>query len=283
MENWYYQSMSKQSIRVIGPMTLRQLRQAAVQGNIQSNSLVQSSGSNVWVSADRISGLFDAKGHPVVSKRDSATASWYFQSMGEIIGPVTQQELQQIAIQGKIQSDSLVRSANSTVWVSADRISGVFDANGLAIDSIKMPRAKRNKYYQGIAETRQMSRNVPKNGVHEEFFVSFYHWLKEVFSGRDPDGAIVVCVSAFGLILLCIVSAAGGFSGGDHQPSSRNISGLPSDMSEADYDYVSDRFRKEGLSEQDVDIATRAVNNAVKDRQNSRQYEDSSRYDSYDE
>ena len=210
-------------------------------------------------------------------------ASWYFQSMGEIIGPVTKRQLRQAAIQGKIQSDTLVRSANSTVWVSAHRVSGVFDAKGLAVDSIKMPPGLNEHYLSENSRDGTEESYVPKNREHEEFFISFYRWLKEVFSGRDPDGAIVVCVSAFGLILLCIVSAAGGFSGGDHQPSSRNISGRPSDMSESDYNYVSERFREEGFSKQDVDVATRAVNKAVKDSQNSRRYEDSSRYDSYDE
>ena len=251
MASWHYQSMGE----IIGPVTQRELQQAAVQGKIQSDSLVRSANSKVWVSADCIAVFFDAKGLAIDSNKDFAIASWYFQSMGEVIGPVTMQQLQQAAVQGKIQSDSLVRGANFTIWVSANRIPGVFDAKGLPVD----------------------------DGEHEEFFMPFYHWLKEVFSGRDPDGAIVLCVSAFGILALSIVSATGGFSGGDHQPSSRNITGRPSDMSAADYDYVSDRFRKEGYSEQDVDIATRAVNNAVKDRQNSRRYEDSSRYDSYDE
>ena len=39
-------------------------------------------------------------------------------------------------------------------------------------------------------------------------------------------------------------------------------SGRPTGMSDSDYNYVNGRFREEGLSAKDADVATRAVNNA---------------------
>ena len=114
---------------------------------------------------------------PPATHKDSVMASWYFQSMGEIIGPVTKRQLRQAAIQGKIQSDTLVRSANSTVWVSAHRVSGVFDAKGLAVDSIKMPPGLNEHYLSENSRDGTEESYVPKNREHEEFFISFYRWL----------------------------------------------------------------------------------------------------------
>lgn len=50
---------------------------------------------------------------------------WYFQLMGEVIGPLTATELRERAASGQIQRDTLVRKEDGD-WAHADRVRGLF-------------------------------------------------------------------------------------------------------------------------------------------------------------
>ena len=52
---------------------------------------------------------------------------WYYQVMGQAIGPVPFADLRQLARDGKISPETLVRRAENTRWLLAERVSGVCD------------------------------------------------------------------------------------------------------------------------------------------------------------
>jgi hypothetical protein len=60
-------------------------------------------------------------------------AAWFYQLMGEEVGPVSLSQIRQAAVDRRIQPDSLVRREGSPVWISADRIRGLFDTQGMVI------------------------------------------------------------------------------------------------------------------------------------------------------
>jgi predicted Zn finger-like uncharacterized protein len=58
---------------------------------------------------------------------------WYFQLMGEVIGPVSFSQLKKYAQEGTVTPDMYVRSGESEDWVSADGVKGLFEAGLMAL------------------------------------------------------------------------------------------------------------------------------------------------------
>jgi len=52
---------------------------------------------------------------------------WYYQVMGQEVGPVPFPDLRQLARDGKIGPETLVRRAQSSRWLLAERVSGLCD------------------------------------------------------------------------------------------------------------------------------------------------------------
>ena len=52
---------------------------------------------------------------------------WFYQVMAQEIGPVLFTDLQKLARDGKISPETLVRRAQSSRWLLAERVSGLFD------------------------------------------------------------------------------------------------------------------------------------------------------------
>jgi hypothetical protein len=52
-------------------------------------------------------------------------SEWYYQSMGEVIGPLSPAELRKAVESGKIQPDTLVRKGADGPWVFAAQVNGL--------------------------------------------------------------------------------------------------------------------------------------------------------------
>ncbi len=53
------------------------------------------------------------------------TSRWYYQTMGEEIGPISPSQLREAAELGVIQSDTLIRKGDEGSWVFAERVTGL--------------------------------------------------------------------------------------------------------------------------------------------------------------
>ncbi|QDU39199.1 hypothetical protein Mal4_35360 [Maioricimonas rarisocia] len=54
---------------------------------------------------------------------------YFYQIMGEVIGPISATELRHAAQEGKLDKDTLVRAGNDGRWVTADKVKGLFGAS----------------------------------------------------------------------------------------------------------------------------------------------------------
>lgn len=55
-------------------------------------------------------------------------SNWYFQSLGNVIGPISSTELRQRAAQGQIDANTMVAKDMPERWVRADRVTGLLAA-----------------------------------------------------------------------------------------------------------------------------------------------------------
>lgn len=53
---------------------------------------------------------------------------WFYQVMGEVVGPVSASQLKRLARSGDISLESLVKKEADGDWVYADRFKGLFEA-----------------------------------------------------------------------------------------------------------------------------------------------------------
>lgn len=107
-------------------------------------------------------------------------SEWYYQIMGESIGPVSGAELRKATRKGQIGPDTLVRKGAAGNWVPAWRVKGLFDAphgsgarsegrektdiDGRVADAVETPRTMQNKG----AEMFAVSGPPPPNRAREE-------------------------------------------------------------------------------------------------------------------
>jgi hypothetical protein len=53
-------------------------------------------------------------------------SEWFYQVMGEQVGPISSAELRKLAQQGTVSRDTLVKNAPDGIWVPAVRVNGLF-------------------------------------------------------------------------------------------------------------------------------------------------------------
>ncbi len=83
----------------------------------------------IGATGERITGPLP---HPIGST--SLSTEWFYQAMGDVVGPLNAAELRAHAHSGRIMCDTFVRRGPDGQWLSADRIKGLFDR-----DSPKLP------------------------------------------------------------------------------------------------------------------------------------------------
>lgn len=101
---WYYKRKNKD----IGPLLMSDLLKVARDGKIQTDTLVRK-GNEPWKAATEVDGMFE----------------WYYQKKGKAIGPLLATTFFKAAVDGNIQSGTLVRKGNG-LWQSASEIEGFF-------------------------------------------------------------------------------------------------------------------------------------------------------------
>jgi hypothetical protein len=57
-------------------------------------------------------------------------SNWYFQSLGNVIGPISSTELRQRVAQGQIDANTMVAKDAPERWVRADRVTGLIGPPG---------------------------------------------------------------------------------------------------------------------------------------------------------
>jgi hypothetical protein len=108
----------------------------------------------------------------VYAKKSKMNGKWYYQVMGETLGPVDGNEFHTLVEQNEITRDSFVRRENAD-WVTADRIVGLF-GKPLALSRNAV---ETEMYYQVIGEIRGpftalgLQRLAARNDINRDTFV----------------------------------------------------------------------------------------------------------------
>lgn len=60
-------------------------------------------------------------------KASNMPQQWYCQIMGDEVGPLTSNQLREMALSGRLAPNDLIRKATSDRWVTAEQVKGLFD------------------------------------------------------------------------------------------------------------------------------------------------------------
>ena len=61
------------------------------------------------------------------------TREWFFQAMGQDLGPLTAGELKAKVSNGQIQPETLIRKGTDGNWVFAAKVKGLFAVPGISL------------------------------------------------------------------------------------------------------------------------------------------------------
>lgn len=125
---WFYSKSGEQ----LGPVSSEQLKQLAHSGQLQPIDLVWKDGMGQWVEARKVKGLCSAQ--PMVSPQrpqnppqpEATPPQWFFSNAGQQRGPVSTEQLKQLAASGRLQPTDLVWKDGMGQWAEAKNIEGLF-------------------------------------------------------------------------------------------------------------------------------------------------------------
>jgi hypothetical protein len=160
---WYYGKNGERH----GPIPLKELKEFAVSGNIAPADPVWSPGMADWMAASEVEGLLpvlasspvstlEAAATPAVAPaaQESAVAEerWHYEYQGERRGPVSSEEIAQLAASGQIQPNSLVWKRGMAEWSPAAQVEGLLPTeSGSSTQSAVQPG---EPWYYGDGEQR---------------------------------------------------------------------------------------------------------------------------------
>jgi hypothetical protein len=115
-EKWYCLAFGIE----LGPMSRDDLQMLASRGELLPDSLVREGPSGAWVAARTTAGLFPAGDASVAASR------WYYEFLGEVLGPMTLEDLRLLAEKGTLRPDSRVREGARGAWKAASTVAELF-------------------------------------------------------------------------------------------------------------------------------------------------------------
>ncbi len=129
-DTWYYVRDKKK----LGPIAWDQLQQLARTGQLAPADMVLKNGSTKWQAARDVSGLVPATpvtatpvpATPVPTKPQPAADQWFYVQAKKKYGPVTFQQLKELAGSGKLLVNDMVLKAGQSKWQNAGDVSGLF-------------------------------------------------------------------------------------------------------------------------------------------------------------
>ena len=127
-QQWFHANGGQQQ----GPVSTEQLKQLAASGQLHPGDPVLKDGMGQWVEARKIKGLFPAQ--PMSSPQglqhppqpEATPPQWFFLNAGQQQGPVSAEQLKQLAGEGRLLPSDLVWKEGMAQWAEAKNIKGLF-------------------------------------------------------------------------------------------------------------------------------------------------------------
>src|SRR5262245_45091882 len=89
-------------------------------------------------------------------------AEWFYQDLGQVVGPVTSDHLRQSAREGRVGPETLVRRGPSGKWVAARKVKGLCEGAPTGPPPLPPPPLPRQRpRWEGRGEERTARRDQP--------------------------------------------------------------------------------------------------------------------------
>ena len=110
----------------LGPMSKDDLALRVARGDLLPDSKVREGAGGAWIAARTVPDLFPA------ASSSAGESRWYYEFMGEVLGPMQFDDLRLLAEQGSLKPDSRVREGGRGDWQPAASVPELFPTQGLA-------------------------------------------------------------------------------------------------------------------------------------------------------
>jgi HEAT repeat protein len=107
---------------------MEELKTLASSGQFQPTDPVWSPGMAEWTPASQIKGLLFSESEPASQLASEVPDAWYYGDGEQRHGPVSMNELRELASSGKIQPTDLVWSRGMAEWTAASEVKGLFSS-----------------------------------------------------------------------------------------------------------------------------------------------------------
>lgn len=119
--NWYCIAFGIE----LGPMSHEDLARLASRGELSPDSQVRNGAAGAWVAARTVAGLFPA----------GSETRWFYEFMGEVLGPMKFEDLRLLADQGNLRPENRVREGAGGVWKAASAVPELFKREASAAEA----------------------------------------------------------------------------------------------------------------------------------------------------
>lgn len=109
----------------LGPMFRDDLTRLASRGELSPDCKVREGAAGEWVAARTVAGLFPA----------GSESRWYYEFMGEVLGPMKFEDLRLLAEQGSLRPENQVREGAGGVWKPASAVPELFKSECSAAEA----------------------------------------------------------------------------------------------------------------------------------------------------
>jgi hypothetical protein len=115
-EQWYCLAFGIE----LGPMSRDDLRMLASRGEVLPDTQVRQGPAGSWVAARTVADLFPS------GNASSVASRWYYEFLGEVLGPMSLEDLRLLAEQGTVRPESRVREGARGAWKAASMVPELF-------------------------------------------------------------------------------------------------------------------------------------------------------------
>jgi hypothetical protein len=120
-DQWYYVQQGQRQ----GPVAEEELKQLASSGQLKPTDKVWKQGMAVWTEASQVDGLIpppDPSQPPPLEDAAQTVSEWYYVQNGQQTGPVSEQQLRQLASGGQLRPADLVWKKGMSEWVPLNQV-----------------------------------------------------------------------------------------------------------------------------------------------------------------
>lgn len=216
VEEWFYARDGKKC----GPFSPTQLKQLAGAGVLRPEELVWKTGMAKWVPASSIPALFPS-GSPVQSPpvpppvqsppvpSPASPADWFYTKNGQKVGPLAEEQLEQLVVSGQVPATDMVWKAGMPTWVIAGSVWNAPPQTPPPMPRIPAPKTPQPQVVtppKNQPSATILASSPPKDPILMAVLSFFIPWLGQILIGQVTKGIVMLLVTPILFALFVIVT-----------------------------------------------------------------------------